>query len=200
MEDCTPLYEVTFVVLDLETTGCSAASCEITEVGALKFCGGERIGTFQTLVEPGVPIPDFIASLTGITDDMVWRAPRIDAVLPSLLEFIRGAVIVGHNVRFDMSFLRASAERHGYEMTNATLDTWGLARRLLIDEVEDNRLSTLARYFRTEVEPCHRAWDDAAATSELLHALLERLGTMGVLTLDALFAFAASRKKRGRVA
>ena len=107
----TPLPGVTFCVIDLETTGGSAETCAITEIGAVKFRGGECIGTFQTLVNPGCAIPPEITILTGITQSMVLPAPRIEAVLPSLLEFIGDAVIVGHNVRFDVSFLQAALER-----------------------------------------------------------------------------------------
>ena len=185
----TPLCDVTFVVLDLETTGGSAYDCEITEVGALKFRGGECLGTFQTLVNPGVAIPREIVYLTGITQAMVLPAPKIDSVMPALLEFVGDAVIVGHNVRFDMSFLHANAERLGYgRLRNATVDTCGLARRLVRDEVPNCALATLARHFRTATNPCHRALDDAKATAELFHLFLERATGLGVLALDDLLA------------
>src|SRR5579864_5197183 len=103
-----PLSEVTFVVLDLETTGGSPATCEITEVGAVKFRGGELLGTFHTLVNPGVPIPPEIVYLTGITEAMVWPAPKVEAVLGPLVSFVGRDVIVGHNVRFDLGFLAAA--------------------------------------------------------------------------------------------
>src|SRR3954470_7513434 len=105
----TPLCDVTFVVIDLETTGGSANTCAITEVGAVKLRGGECLGTFQTLVNPGSGIPPEITYMTGITEAMVTPAPRIEAVLPALLEFVgRDAVVVGHNVRFDLAFLQAA--------------------------------------------------------------------------------------------
>jgi DNA polymerase-3 subunit epsilon len=183
----TPLSEVTFVVLDLETTGTSPAECEITEVGAMKYRAGECLGTFQTLVNPGVPIPRYITVLTGITEAMLVPAPPIGEVLPPLLEFIGGAVIVGHNVGFDTRFLNAALVRAGYErLGHRIVDTLGLARRLVRDEVPDLRLATLARHFRVAAEPCHRALDDARATAEVLHGLLERAGTLGVLGLDDL--------------
>ena len=109
-----PLAEVTFCVLDLETTGASPASCAITEIGAVKLRGGECLGTFQTLVNPGVAIPPAITVLTGITEAMVLPAPTIERVLPTFLEFAGDAVVVGHNVRFDMGFLRAALDRAGY--------------------------------------------------------------------------------------
>jgi DNA polymerase-3 subunit epsilon len=183
----TPLADVTFVVLDLETTGASAADCAITEVGAVRYRGGERIGTFQTLVNPGVPIPPTITVITGITEAMVMPAPPIEEVLPAFLEFIGGAVIVGHNVRFDISFLDAALDRAGYpKLANRRVDTLGLARRLVRDEVPDLKLGTLARHLRVPMTPCHRAFEDAQATAEVLHALLERAGTLGVLGLDDL--------------
>jgi DNA polymerase-3 subunit epsilon len=184
----TPLHDVTFVVLDFETTGGSAATCSITEVGAVKLRGGECLGTFQTLVNPGMAIPPSIVYLTGITEAMVAPAPRIESVLPAFLEFIgEDAVIVGHNVRFDLSFLRAAMHAGGYPaLRNRWVDTCGLARRLVREEVPNCKLGTLASHFRLATRPTHRALDDAMATGELLHYLLERAGSIGVTALDDL--------------
>jgi len=189
-----PLSEVTFVVLDLETTGASPNDCAITEVGAVKLRGGECLGRFETLVNPGVPIPPFITVLTGITESMVLPAPRIDEVMPALLEFIGGAVIVGHNIRFDLSFLDAAlGARDRPRLANRHVDTLGIARRLVRDEIPNLRLSTLARHFRVPTEPIHRAFADAQATAEVLHALLERAASFGVLGLDDLLALPSMR-------
>ncbi len=183
----TPLHEVSFCILDLETTGATPASCEITEVGAVKYVSGELAGTFDTLVDPGAPIPPTITVLTGITQAMVIDAPRIDEVLPSLLEFIGTSVIVGHNVRFDMSFLNAAAQRLGYgKLPNRTSDTLGLARRLLPGEVRRLNLQTLAAHFRSPITPNHRALADAKATAHVFWGLLERAGSIGVTHLDDL--------------
>ena len=190
----TPLHEVAFCVLDLETTGGSPADCEITEVGAVKYVGGELIGTFETLVNPGAPIPPTITILTGITQAMVIDAPRIEEVLPSLLEFIGTAVIVGHNIRFDMSFLNTAAERLGYgKLPNPTCDTLGLARRLVRDETRGMNLQTLAAHFRSPVTPNHRALADARATAHVFWGLLERAGTIGVTDLDELLRLPTAR-------
>jgi DNA polymerase III epsilon subunit family exonuclease len=170
----TPLSEVTFVVLDLETTGTVPGQSRIIEVAAAKYRGGECLGTFQTLVNPGVGVPPFIVALTGITEALVVPAPTIDEVLPTLLEFIGGAVLVGHNLRFDTAFLDADLIARGRpRLANARVDTLTLARRLIRDEVPDCRLATLAARFRTEVRPTHRALDDVLATAEVLHALFE---------------------------
>ncbi len=182
-----PLSEVTFVVVDLETTGGSPGNDAITEIGACKLRGGELLGTFDTLVNPRVAIPPLITVLTGITEAMVFPAPTIGEVLPTFLEFAGDAVIVGHNIRFDISFLDAALVASGRpRLTNRRVDTVALARRLVRDEVPNLRLSTLAAHFRTATEPVHRAYADAAATAEVLHALLERAAAYGVLGLDDL--------------
>lgn len=189
-----PLHEVPFCVLDLETTGAAPSSCEITEIGAVKFIGGEPAGTFQSLVNPGVPIPPMITVLTGITQVMVVEAPTIGEALPSFLEFIGDSVIVGHNVRFDMSFLNASAERLGYgRIPNRSVDTLALARRLVRSEVRSLKLSSLAAHLRSPVAPTHRALDDARATAHVFWALLERAGSLGVTHLDDLLRLPTAR-------
>lgn len=183
----TALHDVTFVVIDLETTGGSAADCAITEVGAVKLKGGECLGTYQTLVDPGCAIPPEITVITGITQAMVMRAPRMEAVMPSLLEFIGDGVIVGHNIRFDIGFLNAALAQQGRpRLPHRSIDTLALARRLLRDEVPNCKLGTLADRLRLPHTPSHRALDDALATGDLLHLLLERAGSLGVTGLDDL--------------
>jgi len=183
------LIDTTFVVIDLETTGGSPELDAITEIGAVRLRGGECLGTFQTLVDPGLAIPPAVTYLTGITQAMVGPAPRIDEVLSALLEFLGDAVLVGHNAGFDRRFLDANLRRTGREsLTNLVVDTCTLARRLLQGEVDDCKLATLARHFRTDVEPCHRALADAQATGEVLHCLLERVASLGVTGLDDLLA------------
>ena len=183
----TPLREVTFVVVDLETTGGSPLSCAITEIGAVKVRGGVVLGEFQTLVNPGEPIPAFIAVLTGITDSMVTTAPRVGAVLPAFAEFCAGSVLVAHNAPFDVGFLRAAFAAHGRAWpAYPVVDTARLARRALTrDEAPSCRLATLAALFASSTTPNHRALDDARATVDVLHGLLERLGPLGVQSLDA---------------
>jgi DNA polymerase-3 subunit epsilon len=184
-----PLVEVTFVVIDLETTGGAPDNDAITEVGAVKLRGGVCLGTLQSLVDPGVAIPPFITYLTGITEAMVAPAPRIDAILPLVVDFIGDAVVVGHNVGFDLRFLNANLRRHGHApLANRMVDTCSLARRLVREEVRDCKLSTLADRFGLPHRPRHRALDDALATGDLLHALLERAGSLGVLAIDDLIA------------
>jgi DNA polymerase-3 subunit epsilon len=185
-----PLSETTFCVVDLETTG-GAETDAITEVGAVKVCGGEVLGEFQTLVNPHTHIPPMVAVLTGITNQMVAGAPNIKEVLPAFLEFAHGTVLVAHNARFDVGFLRRNCAELGYPWPKfGVLDTVALARHILLrDEVPDCKLSTLARHFRTTVTPNHRALADAQATVEVLHGLIERVGNLGVGTYEELREF-----------
>lgn len=184
----TPLSEVTFVVVDLETTGGSAKDSGITEIGAVKVRGGEVLGEFQTLVNPGVPVPAFISRLTGISTQMVATAPRIEAVLPSFLEFARGTVLVAHNAPFDISFLRAATAAMNLPWPgNQVLDTVALARRVVTrDEAPNHKLGTLAALFRATITPDHRALSDARATVDVLHALFDRLAPLGITHLEDL--------------
>src|SRR5437763_3014286 len=132
-------------------------------------------------------IPPEITVLTGITEAMVVPAPRIDEVLPSFLEFLGDAVLVGHNVRYDIGFLNAALARAGRpRLSNQFVDTCALARRPVRDEVPHCRLGTLAAQLRLGHRPTHRALDDGLATGDLLHVLLERAGSLGVLGLDDL--------------
>jgi DNA polymerase-3 subunit epsilon len=184
----TRLSDVTFVVVDLETTGGTPADCAITEIGAVKVRGGEVLGEFQTLVDPGGPVPPFIQVLTGITTTMLIGAPPIEEVLPSFLEFSRGAVLVAHNAPFDIGFLKAAAARTGHPWPgNKVLDTVRLARRVVTrDEVPNHKLSSLAALFHATVTPNHRALADAQATVDVLHALLGRLAPLGITHLEDL--------------
>ncbi|GAA1349283.1 DEDD exonuclease domain-containing protein [Saccharothrix algeriensis] len=199
----TPLRDTTFVVFDLETTGGSAAEDAITEIGAVKVRGGQVLGTFATLVDPERGIPPQVVALTGITQLMVTGAPRLSAVLPAFLEFAAGAVLVAHNSGFDVGFVKAACERHGHPWPRPTvLCTVKLARRVLSrDEAPSCRLSALAALFRVATTPNHRALTDARATVEVLHRLLERVGSVGVHSLEELIAYLpevtpAQRRKR----
>ena len=186
------LAETTFVVLDLETTGGSPADGDgITEIGAVKVRGGEELGVLATLVNPRERLPAFITVLTGITEAMLVQAPPIEQVLPSLVEFLRDAVLVAHNAPYDVGFLKAACARHGYDWPNPrVLDTAALARRALLrDEVPNRKLGTLAAYFHASTTPTHRALDDAKATVDVLHGLIERLGSHKVVTLGEAIEF-----------
>jgi len=199
-----PLRDITFCVVDLETTGGSAeGGSMITEIGAVKVRGGEILGEFQTLVNPHTQIPAFIAVLTGITNSMVADSPPIESAVPAFLEFAQGCVLVAHNAPFDVGFLRYFAERQGRPWPPfEVLDTAKLARRVITrDDAPNCKLSSLAVLFNSGTTPNHRALADARATVDVLHGLMERLGSLGVLTIEELQTFSsrvstAQRKKR----
>lgn len=190
LDEGTPLIATTFVVVDLETTG-SGPEAAITEIGAVKVLGGEVLGEFETLVNPDTHIPALIQVLTGITDRMVAGAPRLSAVLPTFWAFAGDAVLVAHNAAFDIGFLkRAGAVQDTPWRGNPVLDTVALARcTLLRDEVPDHKLATLAHHFASPTTPNHRALQDARATVDVLHGLIERVGNLGVRTLEDLREF-----------
>ena len=195
----TPLSETVFCVIDLETTG-MGPDARITEIGAVKVRGGEVLGQFQTLVNPGIPIPGFITRLTGITNSAVARAPKLREVFPSLVEFARGCVMVAHNARFDMGFILRASQNLGYEWPSTTVvDTVSLARRIIPrHEVRNYQLSTLASYFSASISPTHRALDDVGATVDLLHGLIARVGNQHVTTLEDLLQFSHTISKERR--
>jgi DNA polymerase III subunit epsilon len=194
----TALADVTFVVVDLETTGGRASAknpgdrCDaITEIGAVKVRGGVVLGEFGTLVDPGRAIPPQIVQLTGITTAMVRDAPTIASVLPMFLEFARGAVLVAHNSGFDIGFLKAAAAQCDIAWPKPpVLCTVRLARRVLTrEEAPSVALGALARLFSASCEPTHRALDDAKATVDVLHALIERVGNQGIHTYTELRSY-----------
>ncbi len=197
------LGRLEFAVVDLETTGWSPEAAAITEIGAVRVKGngevgggsrrGElvRQGEFASLVNPGVPVPPGIADLTGITDWMLAAAPRLGAVLPGLLDFARGCVLVAHNAPFDLGFLVAGCGDCGLAWPGFTvLDTVMLARQVMDpDEVPDCKLGTLAGFFGARTAPNHRALADARATADVLGWLIRRLAHRGIRTLNQLSAW-----------
>ncbi len=196
------LVDVPFVVFDLETSGSAPSTgAAVTEIGAVKVLGGAVIGEFQTFVNPGHYLSDFITSLTGITDSMLVDAPTIDEVLPIFLDFLGSefeTVLVAHNSPFDMSFMKSAAATHSYQWPDyKVIDTARVARYVLDrDEVPNCKLSTLAPFFGSATSPTHRALDDARATVDVLHGIFERLGSHNVTTLEELMQFKRKRPRR----
>ena len=177
------------MVLDVETTGGSPQDAALIEVGAVAFAGGEPLEMFESLVDPGSAVPPFVTELTGITDDMVRCALPPCSVLPCLRDLIGHGVVVGHNVEFDLGFVDAGLVRLGLPpLDNLVVDTLALARRLVRDLAPDCALRTLAVALRLEHQPSHRALDDALATADLLHRLIEAATGYGVLCLGDLLA------------
>lgn len=188
-EDLGPeLIDVEFVVVDLETTGTNTELDAITEIGAVRVVGGEVVEEFQTFINPERPIPAYIAALTGISDHMVRDAPSAEAAIPAFLEFARTSVLVAHNARFDIGFLKAAALQLDYRWPPfEVVDTLTLARRVFgRDEVKNHKLSTLAGAVGATTVPNHRALSDARATVDVLHEIIARLSAGGASHLSDL--------------
>ena len=195
-----PLESAPFVVFDLETTGTRPGAARIVEIGAVRLQGFEEVGTFEQLVDPGLPVPVTITRITGIETRDVRGRPRIARVLPRFLEFATGAVLVAHNARFDVGFVDAELSRlEARRLAAPVIDTVALARRLLEGRVPRMNLGTLAERFDTDVRPCHRALPDAQATAEVLVHLLGMAQEHGVRTVADAVAFAAPVRRRARL-
>lgn len=196
-EAALALESASFVVFDLETTGLSPARSRIVEIGAQRVEALETGATFETLVNPGVPLPVAITTLTGIGRDEVRRAPGSDLAVRRFLAFAGDAVLVAHNARFDMSFLDRAVERlTGKRVAAPVVDTVWLARRLLSGRTKRFGLQPLARFFGTSVAPCHRALADASATAEILIALIGLAQERGAETVADLVELSAPRARR----
>jgi DNA polymerase-3 subunit epsilon len=183
------LADVPFVALDLETTGARPGMSKITEIGAVRIEGFREVGYFSTLVNPLRPIPPMITRLTGITQDMVADAPRIESVVPELLEFLEGAVIVAHNAAFDVGFLNYELQRlKGRKLGEGAIDTLPLARALA-PGLPNYRLHTVADALDAPVAACHRALADAQAAGHVFVTLAGRLQDHGITRLGELRAY-----------
>ncbi len=194
-----PLGELTYTVVDLETTGLKPQGNGITEVCCLRLQDGRVTDRFSTLVNPGLPIPPFIQSMTGITDAMVRDAPTFGEVIPSLLEFLGDSVLVAHNAPFDLSFLNYGLYCHGHRsLHNPVVDTCRLARRLL-PGLPRASLDAVTQHLGISVEDRHRAAGDAEATVAVLLRLLALCGERGVESDAQLMALMASGRRREEV-
>jgi DNA polymerase-3 subunit epsilon len=183
-----------FVVVDLETTGLKPGPAGITEIAAVRVENGRLGAEFHTLVNPNRRVPAVITRLTGITDDMLRDQPRIDAVFSQLHAFLGPAVLVAHNVDFDLSFLNFDARRLlSASLLNLSLCTLRLARRLL-PGLRSRSLDAVAAHLGVSGPDRHRALGDARITAEVLLILLEKLATQGVITLAQLLDFQYSAR------
>ncbi len=182
-----PALERTYVALDLETTGLDADREKIIQVGAVKFCGDRVLDRFDTFVNPGRAIPDFIQRLTGIRPDQVSRAPYFSSISQGLENFVEDHPVVGHNIAFDLRFL----ETHGLSLNNARYDTWDLAS-FVLPRSSEYSLGSLARQFGLEHERAHQAIDDADATRQLFVTLLRKAAELD----PALLAYICSLANR----
>ncbi|MFW7380976.1 MAG: PolC-type DNA polymerase III [Oligoflexus sp.] len=168
----SPVRSGRLVIFDFETTGLDTRRDQIIEIGALLTENGKIVDEFSSLVNPGQSLTDTIVKITGITDEMLADKPCIEQVLPDFLKFMEGSILVAHNAEFDMAFLRAAAERLGYQLDWPCFCTLKLARQLLPD-LESKNLDTLAKHFGLSFEARHRSIGDCKVTSAVLQSMLQ---------------------------
>ncbi len=173
-EDDRPI-DGEFIVFDLETTGLSAASERITEIGAVRYKGGEILDKFNTFVNPHISIPQKIVELTGITDEMVKDAPDENEAVRAFLEYSgENPVFIAHNANFDIGFMKAACERCGIEFDPVYIDTVPLARALH-PSLKNHKLDTVGEYLEIPPFEHHRACDDALALAQIVQKEFELL-------------------------
>ena len=175
--------DTTYCVLDLETTGFSAKTEKITEVGMMKVKNGEVIDEFSCFVNPEKHIPERVTEVTNITDEMVKDAKTIDQVFPEVLDFIKDSVLVAHNAPFDMGFLKQNAKVLGYEFDYTYIDTLSLAKDLFPD-YKKYKLGKIAENLGIKVEVAHRALDDVDTTVKVFRVMLDMLKERGAKKVD----------------
>ncbi len=180
-----PLHVIEFVILDTETTGLRPGHHRVIELAGIRIRGGEVIGSFQSLLNPGVRLPSFIVQFTGISQEMVATAPKANEVFPDFLHFIDGAILVGHNVGFDLGFLLYEAQLLGYDFPIDGLDTILLARRFL-PGLRRFKLDNLADHLKIPAANRHRALGDAKITAAIFTKLLGLAQQQGIETLGHL--------------
>ncbi len=173
----------TFVCLDCETTGLESDKDKIIEIALVRFTFETTIESFETLIDPGMPIPEASIAIHHITDDMVKGKPKIQEVLPKIFEFVGRSIIVGHGITNDISFLCAAAKQNQVPCRLAShpyFDTLRLAR--LYGESPTNSLEKLRQHFNIAEEGAHRAMNDVIVNIEVFKYLCQRFKTTEQVT------------------
>lgn len=161
-----------YTVVDIETTGLSPQKDDIIELSALKVRDNKVVEEFSTLLKSSKGVSSFISGLTGITNSMLNNAPIIEDVLPEFLAFIGNDIILGHNVNFDMRFIKAKTQLVLNKMVeNSIMDTMIFAKRNL--ELPNFKLTTIAQYYNIDTKNNHRGLKDCYITFEVYNKLRE---------------------------
>jgi DNA polymerase-3 subunit epsilon len=181
----TPLRDLSYSVVDLETTGTRPGVNQIIEIGIVSIEQGEIIETYQTFLNPGVEIPSFISQMTGIHNSDVEYAPLLPDIAPKILPMLDNTVFVAHNAAFDYNFLQKNLRLAGFEFASPKICTVQLSRKL-IPQLAHHTLDDLARHFHIEIPNRHRALDDALATGKSLLNMFDILVESGKKIFGAL--------------
>ena len=171
-----------FAIVDIETTGGMPSTHGITEIAIVIHNGIEVTGKYSTLVNPMQKIPPFIVGMTGISDEMVAKAPLFEEVAPQIYNLLNGRVFVAHNVSFDYGFVHYLLNHHGYSWSAPKLCTIRLSKKVFPGLIKYG-LGSLTRDLGIHIEGRHRAWGDAAATAKVLTMAIEKEGMDPIHTL-----------------
>ena len=192
-------FDQAFVAFDLETTGLSSQRDRIIEIGAVLLKNGEELDRFQTFVDPERPLDRRIVELTGITDEMLQGAPKIEEVLPKFLKFVGDRVLVAHNSDFDTGFIRAECQRQGLEYTFTAADTLILSQNLLT-HLNKFKLNIVSNALSLPDFNHHRAGDDAMTCGLIMTRLMQMLEQEHhVHTLQAINPAMMNLRAKGRI-
>lgn len=164
-------FNKTFVVFDIETTGFNYDLDKITEIGAIKIEDGIITSSFSTLINPEVEIKAETIKLNGIDNELVKDSPKINDIIPDFYKYVDGAMLVAHNLNFDLPFVKYNADKIGYYFNNEAFDTLTIARERLLG-MSNYKLDTLCAHFNIDLTDHHRAWNDALATAKLYIELM----------------------------
>ena len=188
-----------YVAFDLETTGLSSANDRIIEIGAVVMKNGEELDRFQTFVDPQRPLEKKIVELTGITDEMLKGAPKIEEVLPEFLKFVNGRVLVAHNSDFDTGFIRAACAREGLPYTYTAADTLILSQNML-PQLNKFKLDIVSNALSLPDFNHHRAADDAVTCGLIMHRLMARMEEeLDIHTLQEINGRMTTLRAKGRI-
>ena len=188
-----------YVAFDLETTGLSSANDRIIEIGAVVMKNGEELDRFQTFVDPQRPLEKKIVELTGITDEMLKGAPKIEEVLPEFLKFIGNRVLVAHNSDFDTGFIRAECARQGLPYTYTAADTLILSQNML-PQLNKFKLDIVSNALSLPDFNHHRAADDAVTCGLIMHRLMARMEEeLDIHTLQEINDRMTTLRAKGRI-
>ena len=176
-----------FVAIDLETTGLDPGTCEVLELGAARFVDGKLAEKFSELVKPSIPIPSEITILTGITGEMVKSSPAIDLIFNKYQRFLEGSPwVVGHNVSFDLGFLKPHLTKPKYTLLEPRVMDTGVLARILFPRLSRYSLGSLVSHFQIARKKAHRALDDCRATAEVYLKLISHLASLDAKDRDSI--------------
>ena len=192
-------FDQEYVAFDLETTGLSSRKDTIIEIGAVILKRGVEIDRFQTFVDPERPLEQKIVELTGISQDMLVGAPKLQEVLPKFLEFIGGRVLVAHNSDFDTGFIRAACAKLGYEYSFTAVDTLILAQNML-PQLNKYKLDIVSAALSLPDFNHHRAGDDAMTCGLIMDRLMKKMEEeLDIHTLQKVNPAMVSLRSKGRI-